>query len=149
MAPQQNGARKWLFIAAAWCATVTPALSASSGSPGEQVTVQDAPYTVREQVIEPSIGNMSKMELRQTSVSKNITYSDLDLSKEADVTILQDRARQAAWDVCHQAERRAEAALYRSVGVEPDCVTSARQQALADVNRIVADARAGRTSAAR
>jgi len=151
MTTRQIGVRRWLFIAAVCYAVITPPpvlTAAAAGAEGEQMTVPDSPYTVRQQVIEPSIGNMSKMELRQTSVSKSVTYSDLDLSKDADVAILKERARKAARDACRLADRHADS-LDRPVGVEPDCVTSARQQALANVNRIVADARAGRTLAAK
>jgi UrcA family protein len=110
------------------------------------MTVEDTPYTVRQQVIER--GNISKMEVLETSASKAVTYSDLDLSKDADVAILKERARKAASDVCREADRHVDP-LYRRIRAEPDCVTSAKQQALANVNRIVADARADRALAAK
>lgn len=135
-----------LLLAAACCCAVQSA-QAASGSPDEQVTVvQDTPYTVRQQVTER--GNMSKMEVRQTSVSKGVSYSDLDLSKDSDVAILRDRAREAALDVCRQAERRAGSLINRPLDPSPNCVTTAKQQALGDVNRIVANARSTRTVAA-
>jgi UrcA family protein len=88
------------------------------------------------------------MEVRQTSVSRGVSYSDLDLSKDSDVGILRDRAREAALDVCRQADRRAGSLINRPLNPSPNCVTTAKQQALADVNRIVANARATRTVAA-
>ena len=141
-----------MLITAACCvamaSALTSALAASAGSPDEQVTVQhDGPYTVSREVIER--GNMSKMELRETSVSKGVLYSDLDLSKDSDVEILKDRAREAARDVCRQADSRAESPLDRKIGVVPDCLTNAKRQAMADVNRIVEDARSGRAVAAK
>jgi UrcA family protein len=147
MATGRSVASRSLVITAACCVAMTSALAAPVGSPGEQVTVKGAPYTVRQQVIER--GNMSKMELRQTSVSKGVIYSDLDLSKDSDVEILKDRARKVALDVCREADRRAESPVDRRIGVVPDCVTGAKRQAMADVNRIVADARTGRTLAAK
>jgi UrcA family protein len=147
MATGRSVARQLLMITAACCVAMTSALADPVGSQGEQVTVQeDSPYTVRQQVIER--GNMSKMEVRQTSASKGVTYSDLDLLKDSDVAILKDRAREAAKDVCREADRRAESPFDRRINNVPDCLTSARRQALADVNRIVADARTGRALAA-
>ena len=148
MARGRSVTRFSMMIAAACCVAMTPALAAPAESPDEQVTVQhDGPYTVRHEVIER--GNMSKMELRETSVSKGVLYSDLDLSKDSDVEILKDRAREAARDVCRQADSRAESPLDRKIGVVPDCLTNAKRQAMADVNRIVEDARSGRAVAAK
>jgi UrcA family protein len=130
---------------------MTSAQAAPASSAEEQVTVQtDGPYTVQRQVIPPATSRMSEMEIHKTSVSRGVTYSDLDLSKDSDVAILKDRAREAASDVCRQADRRgeAEAPASRPLMSSPSCVNTARQQAMANVNRIVADARAGRTVAA-
>jgi len=150
MAARQRCVRRWLFITAVFSGAIAPvSAAAAAGSRDEQVTVQETPYTVRQQDIGHTIGNMSAMEVRQTSVSKAVTYSDLDLSKDADVAILKERARKAASDVCHEADRQAESPFYRRLNAVPDCFASADQQALANVNRIVADARAGRTFAAR
>jgi UrcA family protein len=146
MATGRTGLCRLLLAAAACCSAVEFAQAAPAGAPGEQIIVQDAPYTVRQQVTER--GNMSKMEVRQTSVSTGVTYSDLDLSKDSDVAILKDRARQAARDVCRQADRRAISPFDRPLWPAPDCVSSAKQQAMADVNRIVANARVARTVAA-
>jgi len=148
MAKGRSVARCSLMIAAACCVAMTSAVADPARSPGEQVTVQeDSPYTVRQQVIER--GNSSKMEVRQTSASKGVTYSDLDLSKDTDVEILKDRAREAARDVCREADRRAEFPFDRRINNVPNCFISARRQAMADVNRIVADARTGQTVAAK
>jgi UrcA family protein len=147
MVTGRSVARRSLVITTACCVAMTSALAAPAGSPGEQLLVQDSPYTVRQDVIER--GNMSKMEVRQTSVSKGVNYSDLDLSKDSDVEILKDRARKEAQDVCREADRRAESPFDRRINNVPDCLTNARRQALADVNRIVADARTGRTLAAK
>ena len=136
-----------LLLAAAACCGAIEFAQAAPGSPDEHVTVQqDAPYTVRQEVTEQ--GNMSKMEVRQTTVSTGVSYSDLDLSKESDIAILKDRIRTAAMDVCRQADRRAGSLINRPLYPSPDCVSSAKQQARADVNRIVANARAPRTVAA-
>jgi UrcA family protein len=148
MTTGQSVVRLSLLITAACCVAMTSALADSAGSPGEQVTVeQDSPYTVRHEVIRRD--NTSIMELRRTSVSKGVTYSDLNLSKDSDVEILKDRAREAARDVCREANRRPVSPFDRRINNIPDCVTIARRQALVDVNRIVADARTGQTLAAK
>ena len=145
MATGRYGLSRLLMVAA--CCSAIQSAQAAPASPDEQVTVvQDTPYTVRQQVIER--GNMSKMEVRQTSVSRGVSYSDLDLSKDSDVSILRDRARTAAMDVCRQADQRAGSLINRPLHPSPNCVTTAKQQALADVNKIVADARSGRMVAA-
>jgi UrcA family protein len=145
MATGRVGLCRLLLVAA--CCGAVESTQAAPGSPDEQVTVvQDTPYTVRQEVTER--GNMSKMEVRQTSVSRGVSYSDLDLSKDSDVAILKDRIRTAALDVCRQADRRAGSLINRPLWPAPDCVTSAKQQAKADVNRIVANARSARTVAA-
>jgi UrcA family protein len=149
MATRRSGAYRFVLIMAACGAAMTSAQAAPAASQDEQVTVQDTPYTVRQEEVGRTVSNMSQMKVRQTSVSRGVTYSDLDLSKDSDVAVLKDRAKNAAWDVCRQAERRPASPLDRHIGVEPDCVTNARRQAVADVNRIVADARAGRMVAAK
>jgi UrcA family protein len=114
----------------------------------EQVTVQDTPYTIHREVTPRTIGNMSEMEIHKTTASRDVVYSDLDLSKDSDVAVLKDRARAAATDVCRQADRQADVPFSRPLIASPNCVATAKQQAMANVNRIVAEARAGRTVAA-
>jgi UrcA family protein len=142
------GAACYVAMTSALALALAPALAESVGSPGEHVTVQeDSPYTIRRQIIERR--NTSLMDVQQTTVSKGVTYSDLDLSKDWDVAILKDRAKKAASDVCRVADSRSDIPFSRPINLVPDCVTSARRQALADVDRIVADARTGRTFAAK
>ncbi len=145
MATGRYGISRLLLAAA--CYSAIQSAQAAPASPDEHVTVvQDTPYTVRQQVTER--GNMSMMEIRQTSVSRGVSYSDLDLTKDSDVAILRDRARTAAIDVCRQADQRAGSLINRPLDPSPNCVTTAKQQALADVNKIVANARSGRMVAA-
>ena len=132
--------------AVALCFGLTPAIAASAVD--EQVTVQDAPYTVQRQLLDRPFGsNISMMREEKTTASKRVSYSDLDLSRDSDVVILKERAKMAAQDVCREANRRAGSPLYLADERAPGCVADARKQALANVNRIVADARAGRTVA--
>jgi len=132
--------------AAALCFGVTPTLAAPAGD--EQITVQDAPYTVQRQMLDrPFGGNMSIMREEKTTASKGVSYSDLDLSRDSDVVILKARAKEAALDVCREANRQAGSPLYLADERTPGCVRDAQKQALANVNRIVADARSGRTIA--
>jgi len=144
----KNRGNGWLLACGvALCFGTAPALAAPAGD--EQVTVQDAaPYTVHRQMLDRPFGsNMSMMREEKTSASKGVTYSDLDLSRDSDVILLKARAKAAAVDVCREANRRAGSPLYLADERAPGCVADAQKQALANVNRIVADARAGRTVA--
>ena len=144
----KNRGNGWLPACgvAALCFGLTPAFAASTAD--EQVTVQDAPYTVQRQMLDRPFGsNMSMMREERTTASKGVSYSDLDLSRDSDVVILKERAKEAAQDVCREANRHAGSQLYLPDERAPGCVADARKQALANVNRIVADARAGRTLA--
>lgn len=131
---------------AALCLGTAPAFAAPAAD--EQVIVQDAPYTVQQQMLDrPLDSNMSMVREQKTMVARGVTYSDLDLSRDSDVVLLKERAKAAALDVCREANRRAGSPLYLPDESAPGCAVKARQQALANVNRIVADARAGRTVA--
>lgn len=148
MTTRGSGVCRLLLVAACFCA-IQSAQAAPASSPDEEVTVQqDGPYTVQRAVTKPAISRMSETEIHKTSVSTGVSYSDLDLSKDSDVAILRDRARTAAMDVCRQADRRAGSLINRPLDPSPNCVTTAKQRALADVNRIVANARSGRVVAA-
>ena len=132
--------------AVALCFGLAPAIAASTAA--EEVTVQDAPYTVQRQMLDRPFGsNMSTMREEKTTASKGVAYSDLDLTRDSDVVILKARAKAAALDVCREANRHAGSPLYLADERAPGCVADARKQALANVNRIVADARSGRTVA--
>jgi UrcA family protein len=125
---------------------LAPALAAPAD---EQVSVQDdAPYTVQRRMLDGPFGSTSSMMREEkTSVSKGVAYSDLDLSRDPDVILLKARAKAAAVDVCREANRRAGSPLYLADERAPGCVADAQKQALANVNRIVADARSARTLA--
>jgi len=119
---------------------------AHAALPDEVITARDGPYTVRQETIQPLIRNprnKSEMEVRQTTVSKDVAYSDLDLSKDADVATLQERVRTAAIDVCREADRRAEFARW-PVNVGFNCVADAKLRAKMIVKQAVADARSRR-----
>ena len=148
MARNKSRGGEWLLACgvAALCLGAAPALAAPAAD--EAVIVQDPPYTVHRQMLDPPFGsNMSMMREEKTTASRGVAYSDLDLSRDSDVIILRERAKMAAVDVCREANRHAGSPLYLPDERAPGCVANARKEALANVNRIVADARAGRTVA--
>jgi len=102
-----------------------------AAAPGEeQITVQ-GPYTVRKAMTKRSLsGEMPEFTI---SVSQNVGYADLDLSKPDDVAKLRDRVRVAAKDSCRELDSRFPRDVYHPVGESSrkDCVRNAAGQALA------------------
>ena len=96
----------------------------------EKITVQ-GPYTVRAEMTKRSLGG--DMPEFTISVSQNVNYADLDLSKPEDVAKLRDRVSVAAQDSCRELNARFPRDVYIPVGESSrkDCVRSATGQALA------------------
>lgn len=94
----------------------------------EEITVHDAPYTIKQQVFGRALAKETVTE--KVSVGKPVNISDLDLSKPADVEKARQRIRQAAADTCRQLHSRFPGTVHPDLG-EPDCMTAATDQALA------------------
>jgi UrcA family protein len=123
--------------------TSTPAAAKAET---EQVTVA-GPYTVTRQDIGRIAGTGGWEEKEKLSVSKQVSYSDLDLSKPTDVDVLKDRVKHAARDVCRELSRRFPATIYIPVDSD-NCVHDATKDGLTKVaelagqpNQAVASAR--------
>jgi UrcA family protein len=100
----------------------------------EQITV-DGPYTVRQEVTKRAMsGAMGEQNL---SVSQNVDYSDLDLTKHTDVEKLRDRVRAAAKDTCRELDRRFPVSTYIPVTTR-SCARDAARNGLAKVGAITA-----------
>jgi UrcA family protein len=123
------------------------AANAEPARPGDEESVTvDGPYTVRQEVARHSL---SSLGTEQTiSVSQNVSYADLDMSKQTDVDTLRGRVRSAAKDSCRQLERRFPNVLDRDLH---QCIRDATRNGLADVNAIasrsLARANSGQTVA--
>ena len=98
----------------------------------EQITV-DGPYTVRQEVTKRGMGG--ELAEQTLSVSQNVGYSDLDLTKHADVEKLRDRVRTAAKDSCRELDRRFPVSTYIPV-TSRSCARDAARDGLAKVDAI-------------
>ena len=100
----------------------------------EQITV-DGPYTVRQEMTKRSMaGELGEQHL---SVSQNVSYADLDLTKYADVEILRQRVRTAAKDSCKELTRRFPVSMYIPVTTDT-CARDAARNGLAQVDAAAA-----------
>ena len=116
-----------------------PLFSAGAALGEEKITVQ-GPYTVRTEKTKRSLGgHMPEVTI---SVSQNVGYTDLDLSKPEDVAKLRDRVNVAAKDSCRELDTRFPRDVYVPVGESSrkDCVRNATGQALARLDTVTKDA---------
>lgn len=113
-------------VAIGFCACSFSLLAAAQAAqiPGEQVTVHS-----RSQ-------GTSVM-----SVSRDVNYGDLDLTKPEDVERLKARTNRAAVEVCRELDHRNPWSMTDLFGTHQPCVRSAQQQALAQVPGIAVPAR--------
>lgn len=102
----------------------------------ETVTVHNAPYTIHRQEISRQMAR--QLALSKVSVDKQVSYSDLDLSRPEDAAKLKDRIREAAVDSCNQLEHRFPSSVFIPVPAQQNCVGEATGQALAQVQGITA-----------
>jgi UrcA family protein len=75
------------------------------------------------------------------SVSREVNYGDLDLTKPEDVERLKARTNIAAVQVCRELDHRNPWAMTDLFGAHAPCVRNAQQQALAQVPGIVVPSR--------
>jgi UrcA family protein len=97
------------------------------------VTVQAAPMP-GEQVTVHSRG-------QGMSVSREVNYGDLDLTKPEDVQRLKARTNRAAVQVCSELNDRNPWSITGLFGAHAPCVRNAQQQALAQVPGVVVPSR--------
>jgi UrcA family protein len=121
---------------------VAQVASSSDVPPNERITVYPPAYTIGRTPV-PDAARHGFAVAESTSVSRPISYSDLDLSTSAGVQELQRRVTLTATDVCNELKKRFPSDLYPSVSQYPitrkyDCVQTAVDDAM---NRIMADRR--------
>jgi len=75
------------------------------------------------------------------SVSREVSYADLDLTKPEDVERLKERTNRAAVQVCRELDHRNPWSMTDLFGAHMPCVRHAQQQALAQVPGIVVPSR--------
>lgn len=105
----------------------------------------DRPVPVTETVIVRPYYDYDRVEKRQLvgringevnpteySLSRPVTFSDLDLSREADYIELRERVRDAARDLCFELDARVPQ-LRGDPSADRECVRTATRNALRDV----------------
>ncbi len=96
-----------------------------------------APEVVRRRVGVGRFGN----PIEVVSLTRTVSYADLDLGKPQDAAELRRRIRATANEACRELDRRAPSNLL--LGPHPDvCVREATTQALVLAGRVIAAARA-------
>jgi UrcA family protein len=75
------------------------------------------------------------------TVSRDVNYGDLDLTKPEDVERLKERTNRAAVQVCMDLDHRNPWSMTGLFGAHMPCVRNAQQQALAQVPGIVVPSR--------
>lgn len=100
-----------------------------------------APFVVRREATNPRRG-MSREYLSLISVDRRVSFHDLDLKKAEDRATLDSRVKQAAEDACKELERRFPQRIYIPVPENQDCVKNATEEALVQVNALIAAATA-------
>ena len=131
-------------IGAVLCASAIAngtALAQATG-PSAQVTEEviiRAPDVVRRQLPRSGPGTppgLTNPEI--VSLTRAVSYSDLDLSKASDVTELETRVKNTARDVCQELNRRFPKANNQYVYANTDCVKKATDDGMEVVRQITA-----------
>ena len=101
----------------------------------ETVTVY-APYVVRHHIVNPMMSKTSSTGLEMVSVTRTVSFADLDLSDPGQVKQLRSRVDIAAHDACAEIEKKFPRALYVPVPENQDCVGHARSAAMIAVKAL-------------
>lgn len=109
----------------------TPAVSQPASEPSEDVTVF-APYVVKKE--------RGPKNAEVITVSRKVNYHDLDLSKPGDVTVLEQRVKQSAKDVCAELDRQYTSSDWTRIKEERFCSRDVSATGLAEVRMLAAAA---------
>ena len=114
-------------------------VSPGPGSANEQITIYPPQQNTWTAPV-PNAANHGFAVAKSTSMSQLLSYSDLDLTKPADLKELERRVTQTATDVCRELNKRFPADLYHSVtqfspGRRYDCVQEAVKDGMNQVMR--------------
>ena len=115
-------------------AAVLLAVASAGAQESEQITIV-APHSIQHK----QVGRTSSgIPIEQISLSHRVGYSDLDLTKPADVALLKKRVEAAAVQGCKELDK-----LYPLDNLSPSntsCAKSARETAMQQVDAAVAAA---------
>ena len=108
----------------------------SSPAAGEQVIIT-SPYVVRKEAV-PSNRAPGLRNPELVSISRAVTYADLDLSKPSGVAELQTRVRNTARDVCGELSRLYPRTSGQYVYGGTDCVRKATDDGMEAIKQVSA-----------
>lgn len=101
----------------------------------ETLTVY-APYVVRRQVVNPMMSKASSTGLQLVSISRAVSFADLDLSDPDQVKQLEGRVGMAAQDACAEIDKKFPRTRYRPVPENQDCIGNAKKAAMVAVKAL-------------
>jgi UrcA family protein len=115
-----------------------PALAkdASANSSAHEAVTVMAPYTLRETVATPRLTD-DGLPVEVISVSRPVSYADLDLARTADAIRFRHRVRMAAKDVCAELNRRFPPQAFMPTPNSQNCVGVTTRRALLAANRAI------------
>lgn len=116
------------------------ALTPAAKDTAQETTTVYPPYVETHKVIHPTGSKTSPPAVEATSLSRGVTYSDLDLSQPTGVILLERRVRVAAADVCNELDRRYPKGIYTPVPFYQNCVRTAVAHAMPAVKQLEAAA---------
>jgi UrcA family protein len=123
--------KAWWKIATALVFCSATGMAAYAQEASEKVTVF-APYVVKK---------TTKDRVTTISVSRDVSYQDIDLTASDGQAALEARVRQAAQDVCRELDRRFITSAYVTVSSNKSCVKDAQAEAMVQVRNVVAAAK--------
>ena len=105
---------------------------AESQQPTERITVR-APFLLTTKQMRSGNQHMPVLTI---SASKEVSYSDLDLSSGADAATFENRIGETAKALCEQLERTYPSAIYVPLSGQ-SCVKTATDQAMTIAHRLI------------
>ncbi len=130
--------RHWSLASAAFLLMTAASPVYAQPAPSENITVF-APYIVKKVQTAPAVGG--RQAVSTVSVSRNISYHDIDLSSDVGDLTLRGRVHQAAQDACRELELRFPKNVYIPVSEDKDCAKNAEAAAMIQVRAVVAATR--------
>lgn len=127
----QNGVGALLLVVAqGTCAVAQPA-----GLPTEEITVY-APY-----IVQKASSGPIRAPVTTVTMSRHVSYKELDLKTESGVEALEARVRQAADEICQELDHRYPKTIYVPISQDKNCAKNAAENGLVQVKAVVAAVR--------
>jgi UrcA family protein len=114
--------------------------AADQPTPATEMVTVYAPFVVRHKPVGTMMSKNAGLELM--SVSRTVSFHDLNLGKQIDADMLENRVHRAAVDACAELGKRFPASVYMPVPPKQDCVGNAVSGAMVSVKQLIAAANA-------